>query len=106
MMNSITQAHDAYRLSLQNSLIDNGSNNSPEATTPQESFGAVLSKTLQNTLDTGHDAEQKAVVGLNGHGDMTQIVTAVSNAQLALQTTTTIRDRMVQSYQDIMRMSI
>ncbi|KXV66584.1 flagellar hook-basal body protein FliE, partial [Gluconobacter japonicus] len=34
------------------------------------------------------------------------IVTAVSNAQLALQTSTVIRDRMVQAYQDVMKMTI
>ena len=31
---------------------------------------------------------------------------AVSKAQLALQSTTAIRDRVVQAYQDIMKMSI
>jgi flagellar hook-basal body complex protein FliE len=34
------------------------------------------------------------------------VVAAVSKAELALQTTVTIRDRVVQAYQDIMRMPI
>jgi flagellar hook-basal body complex protein FliE len=34
------------------------------------------------------------------------VVSAVAKAELALQTTVAIRDRVVQAYQDIMRMPI
>ena len=43
---------------------------------------------------------------LNGTGNLTEVVTAVARAQLALQTATAIRDRVVQAYQDIMKMPI
>ena len=39
-------------------------------------------------------------------GDLTQVGTAVSRAELALQTTVAIRDRVVQAYQEIIRMPI
>lgn len=70
------------------------------------SFGHVLDRTLSDAIQTGHTAEQQAAEGLSGHGDITHIVTAVSDAQMALQTTTVLRDRFAQAYQDIMRMSI
>ena len=41
-----------------------------------------------------------------GTGSLTDVVSAVSKAELALQTTVAIRDRVVQAYQDIMRMPI
>ena len=41
-----------------------------------------------------------------GGGNLTEVVQAVSRAELALQTTTAIRDRVVSAYQDIMRMPI
>ncbi len=41
-----------------------------------------------------------------GEASITEVVQAVARAELALQTATTIRDRMVQAYQDIMRMPI
>jgi len=69
-------------------------------------FGSVLSQAVNGAIQTGHAAEAQAAQGIAGGGDMTQIVASVSQAQLALQTTTVIRDRMVQAYQDIMRMSI
>jgi flagellar hook-basal body complex protein FliE len=41
-----------------------------------------------------------------GQGGVTDAVLAISRAELALQTTVAIRDRVVAAYQDIMRMPI
>ncbi len=69
-------------------------------------FGAALSQALHGAIDAGHAADAQSMQALTGHGNITDLVTAVSKAELALQTTTAIRDRMVQAYQDIMRMPI
>lgn len=69
-------------------------------------FGGVLSRALHGVADAGKTAETKSMQAIAGQGDITQVVTAVAKAELALQTTTTIRDRVVQAYQDIMRMPI
>ncbi|AQS89895.1 flagellar hook-basal body protein FliE [Gluconobacter albidus] len=115
MLTSLSHAHNAYAVqSLQSRLegvtddIADGIQNS-SATGSSSSgtdFGSILSQSVSSVIDSGHDAEAKAAQGLKGGGDMTQIVTAISNAQLALQTTTVIRDRMVQAYQDVMKMTI
>ncbi len=70
------------------------------------SFGATLSRALGGVLDAGHAADAQAMQAIAGHGNVTDVVTAVSKAELALQTTVAIRDRMVQAYQDIMKMPI
>ncbi len=70
------------------------------------SFGDALSSALNGVVQTGHQADAQALQGLNGQGDVTQIVTSVTQAQLALQTTVALRDRMVQAYQSIMNMPI
>jgi flagellar hook-basal body complex protein FliE len=70
------------------------------------SFGGVLSRALHGVADAGKAAETQSMQAIAGQGDITQVVTAVAKAELALQTTTTIRDRVVQAYQDIMRMPI
>lgn len=41
-----------------------------------------------------------------GEGNILDVVSAVSKAELSLQTTIAVRDRVVQAYQDIMRMPI
>jgi flagellar hook-basal body complex protein FliE len=69
-------------------------------------FGSLLSNTLNSAIDTGEQAEAQATTAIGGGGDLTHVVTAVSRAELALQTTVAVRDRVLQAYQDIIKMSI
>lgn len=69
-------------------------------------FGATLQRAMQGVTDTLHEADAKSVEALSGGGNITDVVTALSRAELALQTATAVRDRVVQAYQDIMKMPI
>jgi flagellar hook-basal body complex protein FliE len=69
-------------------------------------FGGVLSRAVEGAVNAGHAAENQAMTAISGGGNLTEVVQAVSRAELALQTTTAIRDRVVSAYQDIMRMPI
>ena len=69
-------------------------------------FGDVLQRAVQGVVDVGKEAESLSTQAVAGGGNITEVVAAVSKAELALQTTATIRDRVVQAYQDIMRMPI
>ena len=70
-------------------------------------FGSMLRQALEGAVDAGRAAEMQASGAISGTAaNITDVVTAVSKAELALQTTVTIRDRVVQAYQDIMRMPI
>ena len=69
-------------------------------------FGGALQRALQGVVQAGHEADNQAMTAISGGGNLTEVVTAVSRAELALQSTVAIRDRVVQAYQDIMRMPI
>ncbi len=69
-------------------------------------FGGALARALSGVVDAGHAADAQAMQAISGHANITELVSAVSKAELALQTTSVIRDRVVQAYQDIMRMPI
>jgi len=69
-------------------------------------FGSMVSRAIEGAVDAGHVAENDAMTAIAGGGNLTEVVQAVSRAELALQTTTAIRDRVVSAYQDIMRMPI
>jgi flagellar hook-basal body complex protein FliE len=69
-------------------------------------FGGVLQRAIQGVVDTNRQAEAESMQAIAGGGNITDVVTAVAKAELALQTTVTIRDRVVQAYQDIMKMPI
>jgi flagellar hook-basal body complex protein FliE len=61
---------------------------------------------LDQAIETGHAADDQAMKAISGGGNLTEVVTALSHAEMTLQTATAIRDRVVQAYQDIMKMPI
>ena len=69
-------------------------------------FGAALSAAIQGAVDTGHAAETASMKAITQGGNVTEVATALSRAELTLQTATAVRDRMLQAYQDIMRIQI
>ena len=69
-------------------------------------FGATMQRALATAVQTGHEADSQAMHALVGGGNLTDVVTALSRAELTLQSATAIRDRVVQAYQDIMKMPI
>jgi flagellar hook-basal body complex protein FliE len=92
------QALQAYRATQNGS----GPGTPPTAT----GFGDMVQSALKGVVDQGHAAEQQSQAAISGHGDLMDVVSAVSKAELSLQTTIAVRDRVVQAYQDIMRMPI
>ncbi|MBR0643439.1 flagellar hook-basal body complex protein FliE [Plastoroseomonas hellenica] len=69
-------------------------------------FGAALSRAMEQAVDAGRTADTTATQALTGQGSVTDVVMAVSRAELALQTTVAVRDKVVAAYQDVMRMPI
>ena len=69
-------------------------------------FGGALARAIQGVADSGHKADTESMRAMSGQGNLTDLATAVTKAELALQTAISIRDRVVQAYQDVSRMAI
>lgn len=69
-------------------------------------FGAMVQRALEQGVEIGRSAEAASTAAMLGQGGVTEAVLAISRAELALQTTVAIRDRVVAAYQDVMRMPI
>ena len=69
-------------------------------------FGAALTRAVEQTIQAGRTADSVSSAGLTGQASVTDVVLAVSRAELALQTVVAVRDRVVAAYQDVMRMPI
>ena len=72
-----------------------------------QSFGDMVENAAKEALTTAKGAETlgiKAAAGANV--ELTDVVTAVSNAEVTLQTVVAVRDKVIAAYQDIMRMPI
>lgn len=70
------------------------------------SFMDLLTSQISDVVSTQNAAEKAQVDALSGTGDITDLVTAIANAELALNTIVTIRDKAISAYQDIIRMPI
>nr|WP_305123452.1 flagellar hook-basal body complex protein FliE [Roseomonas sp. GC11] len=70
------------------------------------SFGAMLERAVNNVVETTRAADATSTRGLTGEVGVTEVVMAVSRAELALQTTVAVRDRVISAYQEVMRMSL
>jgi len=70
------------------------------------SFGAFLKDAIGGVLEAGKasDAQQRAMVA--GKANIVDVVTAVSETEVAVEALVSVRDRMIQAYEEIMRMPI
>ena len=78
----------------------------PRDRSDQKDFATVLAEQAQAAVNTMRTAEDASRAAAAGNADLNQVVMAVSEAELTLQTVVAIRDRAVQAYQEILRMPI
>ncbi len=76
----------------------------PEATgrSPSEAFGAAA----QDFITTLRESEETVKAGLAGRADPQAVVEALAATELAVQTAVAVRDRVVEAYQEILRMPV
>ncbi|HYD66597.1 flagellar hook-basal body complex protein FliE [Azospirillum sp.] len=70
------------------------------------SFGAVLEEAAKSAVGSLRKGETMTALAAVGQADLTDVVQAVTNAEMTLQTVTTVRDKVISAYQEILRMPI
>ena len=73
---------------------------------PGSDFGSLLKDAVNTLSETGREAEVKTMEAVAGKADLTDVVTAVTNAEITLQTAVAIRDRGISAYQEHLRMPV
>ncbi|MCZ6448754.1 MAG: flagellar hook-basal body complex protein FliE [Alphaproteobacteria bacterium] len=100
---NLTSAVGAYNNALQNAVrpgLD-------ARTVPAgKSFEAMVSDVAESMLKTGAEAEKATALAITGKADLNQVVMAVASADIAVQTVVAVRDKVIQAYQEILRMPI
>lgn len=74
--------------------------------TESVSFADLLGNKIQDSVETFKSSEDMSAKAINGEADITEVVQAVTEAELTLQTLVAVRDKMISAYQEIMRMQI
>lgn len=81
--------------------ISSNSNNEQQA-----SFSDLLKQAGENVINDLQTAESISIKAATGDADLQEVIMAVSNAEITLNSVVSIRDRVIQAYQDILRMPI
>lgn len=107
MATDFNTAISAYREAA-SSVMDAGGGASASAIADPNapSFINMVTDSLQNAVQTGEHAEQMSMAKLSGQASTMDVVTAVANAQHTLETVVAVRDKVMQAYQEILRMPI
>jgi flagellar hook-basal body complex protein FliE len=101
MVASISTALNAYKAAAQAAT-----GGGMDARGGGKSFADVLGEVASAAKNEGVRAENLGAAALLGKADYAEVVTAVANADVALQTVVTVRDKIISAYQDILKMPI
>lgn len=71
-----------------------------------QTFANLLESASEQALQTVQGSEKASIQAMAGKADLADVVTAVSNAEVTLQTVVAVRDRVVAAYLDILKMPI
>ncbi|WP_119461150.1 flagellar hook-basal body complex protein FliE [Rhodospirillaceae bacterium SYSU D60014] len=98
----------AARLYAQNKLFGQGLTNGPSPSTnvAEPTFGDFMKSMAKTSIEQLQESEAVSVAGTKGKASSQQVVEAVMAAELTLNSAIAIRDKMVQAYQEILRMPV
>ena len=77
----------------------------PEPTSGLD-FGSMVTSAIADTTGAVANAEQLSAAAAAGEAELLDVVTAVSAAEISLETVVAVRDEVVRAYQEILRMPI
>lgn len=101
-MVGINEAAGAYSTTL-NQLKAGGTTSSEGNSSV---FGDLVKQSLTTAIDAQHKSEQVSAAALSGKADITDVVQALNEAEIALNTVMAVRDKVIDAYNNILHTSI
>ena len=74
--------------------------------TDGDQFADLVKSAIKEAVKIGEESERLSIEGIRDRADLNQVITAVAEAELTLQTVISIRDKVVDAYKEIIRMPI
>lgn len=71
-----------------------------------QSFAAMLKDSIGSVVEAGRKSDGQTMSMVSGKANVVDVVTAVAETEVAVSTLVSVRDRVIQSYEEIMRMPI
>ena len=69
-------------------------------------FGAMLKDALGSVVEQGKNSDKQAKAMVAGNANIVDVVTAVAETEVAIEALVSVRDKVIQAYEEIMRMPI
>ncbi len=77
-----------------------------DASDTMPDFGQLVSQGLQGVVESGEKSDALSADLINGKANMVDVVTAVSQTELAIESLVAVRDKVISAYEKIMNMPI
>lgn len=105
---SFTNATAAYRsaLSTMGLAMPSPAAGTASQAAPVQEFSSVLRDAVRDSIAVQRTGEEMSLKAVANQADLSEVVMAVSSAELTLETVVSIRDKVISAYQDIIRMPI
>ena len=87
-------------------MVDSGAGLAKGGEAGGQSFASMLKDTLGSVVEAGRKSDSQAVAMASGKANVVDVVTAVAETEVAVSALVSVRDRVIQSYEEIMRMPI
>ena len=70
------------------------------------SFGALVKDAINALSKSTHNSDMQTQAAANGKANMVDVVTAVAESEVAIDTLVSVRDKVISAYEEIMKMPI
>lgn len=97
-------AVNAYRNATNMGGIGSPEQDSGTAGAGRPAFSDLLSESLSTAKNNAYKSESISAKSLVGESELHELVVSVTNAELTLNTVVAVRDRVINAYQDILKM--
>src|SRR5262245_15251147 len=77
-----------------------------KATQGTTNFSSMVNDAAESALNTLRQAEKTTANGVTGKADVQEVVQALTNAELTMQTVVAVRDKVLSAYNDVMHMTV
>lgn len=78
----------------------------PSVSKPQNDFASLVKESLHSVSQNAAASDHSMANAMKGGTDLLDVVTAVAESETAIQTLVSVRDRVINAYEDVMRMAI
>lgn len=103
---SFNQAVAAYNNAAKRAVTPEADIAASAQDTGKPSFADLIGDSLKDAVSTGYKSESVGAKALAGQAELVDLVTALGNAELTLNTVVAVRDRVINAYNDIIKMPI